>query len=70
MVMGATNRPQDVDKAILRRMATTFHIKPPVSNDSLNLLIHDTELHVVCLKSYCCLIFQAFKLLYKYKQNK
>ncbi|XP_057681533.1 outer mitochondrial transmembrane helix translocase [Corythoichthys intestinalis] len=29
IIMGATNRPQDLDSAILRRMPTRFHIKQP-----------------------------------------
>ncbi|MGH0139374.1 UNVERIFIED_CONTAM: hypothetical protein FKN15_031231 [Acipenser sinensis] len=29
IVMGATNRPQDLDSAILRRMPTRFHINQP-----------------------------------------
>lgn len=31
IVMGATNRPQDLDSAIMRRMPTRFHINQPVS---------------------------------------
>lgn len=30
--MGATNRPQDLDPAILRRMPTMFHVDLPVSS--------------------------------------
>ncbi|XP_057688909.1 outer mitochondrial transmembrane helix translocase [Corythoichthys intestinalis] len=54
MVMGATNRPQDVDPAILRRMPTTFHVGLPDSqqrHDILRLILAEENLsHTINLK--------------------
>ncbi len=38
IVMGATNRPSDLDKAILRRMAAQFHIGLPTEEQRLKIL--------------------------------
>ncbi|KAM3867905.1 outer mitochondrial transmembrane helix translocase [Diretmus argenteus] len=38
MVMGATNRPQDLDPAILRRMPTTFHVGLPNTRQRQDIL--------------------------------
>ncbi|XP_075903030.1 outer mitochondrial transmembrane helix translocase [Nelusetta ayraudi] len=38
MVMGATNRPQDMDPAILRRMPATFHIGLPSTRQRHEIL--------------------------------
>ncbi|XP_030241877.1 ATPase family AAA domain-containing protein 1 [Drosophila navojoa] len=48
LVLGATNRPQDLDKAILRRMATQFHIGPPLERQRLAILqviLQQEQLH-------------------------
>ncbi|XP_048858540.1 outer mitochondrial transmembrane helix translocase [Brienomyrus brachyistius] len=47
MVMGASNRPQDIDPAILRRMPTTFHIGLPNQrqrHDILKLILSGENL--------------------------
>ncbi|KAI1293699.1 Outer mitochondrial transmembrane helix translocase [Halotydeus destructor] len=38
VVMGATNRPQDVDKAILRRMPAMFQVGLPIKSKRLEIL--------------------------------
>ncbi|KAM7352030.1 no mitochondrial derivative [Cochliomyia hominivorax] len=38
IIMGATNRPQDLDKAILRRMPAQFHISLPGPEQRLQIL--------------------------------
>ncbi|XP_017297147.2 ATPase family AAA domain-containing protein 1-B [Kryptolebias marmoratus] len=45
IIMGATNRPQDLDSAILRRMPTRFHINQPSvrQREQILRLILDNE---------------------------
>ncbi|XP_026756060.1 outer mitochondrial transmembrane helix translocase isoform X2 [Galleria mellonella] len=38
IIMGATNRPQDLDKAIQRRMPATFHVPMPSENQRERIL--------------------------------
>ncbi|KAH8298055.1 hypothetical protein KR018_005306, partial [Drosophila ironensis] len=48
LVLGATNRPQDLDKAILRRMPAQFHIGVPRDcqrEQILRLILHDEQKH-------------------------
>jgi len=47
VVMGATNRPKDVDKAILRRMPATFHIGLPDIHQRKSILKRILEMEAV-----------------------
>lgn len=38
IVMGATNRPNDLDRAILRRMPAQFHVALPDEEQRLKIL--------------------------------
>ncbi|KAH8393530.1 hypothetical protein KR200_004123, partial [Drosophila serrata] len=48
LVLGATNRPQDLDKAILRRMSLQFYIEAPRDSqrlEILQLILQSEKLH-------------------------
>ena len=47
VVMGATNRPKDVDKAILRRMPATFHVGLPDVHQRKAILKRILEMETV-----------------------
>lgn len=52
IIMGATNRPQDLDSAILRRMPTRFHINQPV-HTHVHIIHIFTEHTGLCLCASC-----------------
>lgn len=49
VVMGATNRPKDVDKAILRRMPATFHVGLPDVHQRKSILIKILAMEAVAV---------------------
>lgn len=53
MVMGATNRPQDVDAAILRRMPSMFCIGVPVCRPDYSG--HSEFLEIILVSAVFCL---------------
>lgn len=56
IIMGATNRPQDLDSAILRRMPTRFHINQPVgtcTHTHLRYTLGIVLTHVLSLVRVC-----------------
>ena len=47
MVLGATNRPNDIDSAILRRMPKRFAVRLPDASQRKRILtlVHTSPLH-------------------------
>ena len=53
IVLGATNRPNDIDSAILRRMPKRFAIKLPSEEQRMNILkLVSASLAIVCTQSW------------------
>ena len=49
MVMGATNRPQHIDQAILRRMPIRLNVPMPVRMISCLLVYNYSKAKAVCI---------------------
>ncbi|NXE66185.1 ATAD1 protein, partial [Calcarius ornatus] len=58
IVMGATNRPQDLDSAIMRRMPTRFHINQPALKQReaiLKLILKNENVSNLLLVAHGCI---------------
>lgn len=62
IVMGATNRPHDLDKAILRRMPATFLVPLPVKT----LLFYLLKYLISSYSNFftCHMLLRAFKVVF------
>lgn len=68
VVMGATNRPQDVDRAICRRMPCTFHVGLPVSSENNSRMNGVCSSQLQMISNLSLMIFPCLNIHFKLVQ--